>query len=95
MLKNMGLLSWLACLVILAFQGLSWLLTGNWPSITLMDGLNRLFGLDLLSLAQNLPLDIAIKAAYVCFTTELALFLWWLGVAMFLLMFLLPLVRRK
>lgn len=95
MLKTLGILAWGGCLLTLAWQGATWAVTGAWPSITLMDVFGKLFGLDLLTLARQLPLDIAAKAAYVLFTTELSLFLWWAGVAMFVLMFVLGLLGRR
>jgi hypothetical protein len=60
-----------------------------------MDVFGKLFGLDLLTLARQLPLDIAAKAAYLLFTTGLTLFLWWAGVVMFGLMFVRGLLGRK
>lgn len=95
MLKSLGMLAWGGCLLTLVWQGATWALTGAWPAPTLMDVLGRLFGLDLLTLARELPLDIAAKAAYVLFTTQLAVFLWWTGVALFGLMFVAGLLRRK
>jgi hypothetical protein len=95
MLKTLGILAWGGCLLTLAWQGAAWAVTGAWPSITLMDVFGKLLGLDLLTLARQLPLDMAAKAAYVLFTTELTLFLWWAGVAMFGLMFALGLLGRK
>lgn len=95
MLKSLGILTWGGCLLTLAWQGVTWAVTGSWPSLTLMDVFGRLFGLDLLTLARSLPLDIAAKAAYVLFTTQLTLFLWWTGVALFGLMFASGLLRRK
>jgi hypothetical protein len=49
----------------------------------------------LLTLARQLPPDMAAKAAYVLFTTELTVFLWWAGVALFGLMFAFGLLGRK
>ncbi|MGE4192381.1 MAG: potassium:proton antiporter [Pseudodesulfovibrio sp.] len=79
----------------LAFQGVSWAVTGSWPPITLMTALGRLFGLDLLDIGSTLPLDLAAKATYVLMTTELSLFLWWTGTALFCLMFAFALFVRK
>jgi hypothetical protein len=95
MLKTLGILAWGGCLLTLAWQGAAWAVTGSWSSITLMDVFGKLFGLDLLTLARQLPLDIAAKAAYLLFTTGLPLFLWWAGVAMFGLMFVRGLLGRK
>ena len=94
MLKSFGILAWGACLLTLAWQGITWILQGSWTSITLMDVLRRVFGLDLLDAVMNLPLDVAAKGVYVAMTTELAIFLWWLGVAFFALMFVLGLFRK-
>jgi hypothetical protein len=95
MLKTLGMLAWGGCLLTLAWQGAAWAVTGAWPSITLMDVFGKLFGLDLLTLARQLPPDMAAKAAYVLFTTELTVFLWWAGVALFGLMFAFGLLGRK
>lgn len=95
MLKTFGILAWGGCLLTLAYQGIHWVIYKNWPSITLMDVLHGLFGFDLLSLLRNLPLDVAAKAIFVTFTTELTLFLWWAGVVLFVLMFILGLIRKK
>ncbi|WP_319467215.1 potassium:proton antiporter [uncultured Pseudodesulfovibrio sp.] len=82
--KSSGLISWIACLLTLAYQGISWVLTASWPTITMMDTLSRI-GIDLTSLIQSLPLEYAVKAAYVLSTTELAIALWWLGATFFAL----------
>ncbi len=82
MLKNIGILAWVGCLITLAYQSVSWVIFKAWPSVTLLDVLHSLFGIDLLSFVNALPLDIAAKAVYVCFTTQLTLFFWWLGVAL-------------
>ncbi|EGB13898.1 hypothetical protein DND132_0683 [Pseudodesulfovibrio mercurii] len=95
MLKTLGMIAWIGCLMTLAWQGAAWAVTGSWPSITLMTVLGKLLGMDLLTLAGNLPLDVAAKAAYVLVTTEVAVFLWWSGVALFGLMFALGLLGRK
>ena len=94
MLKSLGILAWGGCLLTLIYQGITWVLNGSWTSITLMSVLRRLFGLDLLSAATELPLDVTAKVVYVAATTELALFLWWLGAALFALMFVLGLLKR-
>jgi hypothetical protein len=95
MLKTFAIIAWGGCLLTLAWQGAAWAVTGAWTSITLMDIFGKLFGLDLLTLAGQLPLDIAAKAAYVLFTTQLTLFLWWAGVALLGAMFALGLFGRK
>lgn len=94
MLKSFGILAWGGCLLTLANQGVGWILQGSWTSISLMDVLTRIFGFNLLDLVAKLPLEVAAKAAYVAVTTELALFLWWLGVALFALMFGLGLLKK-
>lgn len=94
MLKTLGILAWGGCLLTLAWQGAVWAVTGIRPVLTLMDVLSKLFGLNMLTLASELPLDIAAKAAYVLVSTELALFLWWAGVALFGLMFAFGLFGR-
>lgn len=94
MFKSLGFLCWIACLLVLACQSAIRLLSGSWPHLSLFDALRTLFGLDLLTAAETLPLDAAAKLLYVALTTELTLFLWWLGVAMFGLMFLTHMVRK-
>lgn len=94
MLKTLGILAWGGCLLTLIWQGAVWAVTGTRPVLTLMDVLSKLFGLDMLTLASEFPLDIAAKAAYVLVTTELALFLWWAGAALFGLMFAFGLLGR-
>lgn len=95
MLKSLGILAWGGCLLTLAFQGLTWVVTGSRTSVTLMSVLSRFFGLNLLDVGSTLPLDLAAKAAYVLLTTELSLFLWWTGAALFCLKFALALFVRK
>ena len=95
MLKLFGILAWGGCLVTLVYQGIYWVIQNSWPSLTLLDILRNLFGLDLLTAVGKLPLDVAAKALYVAFTTELSLFLWWTGVAMFGLLFLLGILKRN
>jgi hypothetical protein len=94
MLKSLGFLSWAACLLTLTYQSVSWVLFNNWPELDMFSVLNTLFGLDLLSIVEALPLDATAKLLYVALTTELALFLWWTGVAMFVLMLICQLVRK-
>ncbi|BCS87426.1 potassium:proton antiporter [Pseudodesulfovibrio sediminis] len=91
----MGFISWIGCLLVLGYQAGSWVLFKAWPSITLLDLLQIVFGIDLLSLIQHFSLEVAFKAAYVCFTTELVLFLWWLGVVMFALMIATQILFKK
>lgn len=83
MFKSLGILAWGGCLLTLAYQGLTWVFTKSWPSLTLLDILHSFFGLDTLTIIRQFPVDIGVKILYVCFTTELSIFLWWLGVTMF------------
>jgi hypothetical protein len=85
--KVLGITVWTACILVLGYQAASWIVTASWPSVTLMDTTGRV-GLDLLALARSLPLEFAIKAAYVLITTELAIALWWTGVGCFALAFI-------
>nr|WP_155932894.1 potassium:proton antiporter [Pseudodesulfovibrio alkaliphilus] len=73
--------------MLLGYQAAAWGLTAQWPSLTLMDVGSRL-GLDLLTLIRSLPLEFAIKGAYVLITTQLSVALWWAGAAFFVLAFL-------
>lgn len=82
-LKNLGLFAWAGCLFTLIIQGLAWAITGSAPSFSLLSIVSALFSWDLTSLVRSLPLEYAVKTAYVLATTELALALWWLGVACF------------
>jgi len=95
MFKTLGFLSWVGCLLTLAYQAGSWVLFKAWPSVTLLDILETFFGIDILTLIQHLSFEIAFKAIYVCFTTELAVFLWWTGVVMFGLMLTTMLLSKK
>lgn len=83
MLKYLGIIAWTGCLLSIAFQALTWVISASWPSITLMDALSAVSNTDYLTFIESLPFDIAIKAMYLCFTTQLSLFLWWFGVCMF------------
>lgn len=83
MLKTLGIIVWTGCLLVLGYQAASWVLFATWPSITLMDALSTVSNLDYFSIINSLPFDLAIKAAYVCFTTQLSLFLWWTGATLF------------
>tara|TARA_B100000683_G_scaffold277306_1_gene335089 strand:- start:2038 stop:2364 length:327 start_codon:yes stop_codon:yes gene_type:complete len=82
-LRTLGIGAWLACILTLVYQGLSWALNASWPSLTLMSVSNNLLGFDLLSILQNLPVDLAVKTIYILSTTELSIALWWLGVFFF------------
>lgn len=95
MLKIAGFLAWGGCLLVLSYQGLSWALFNEWPSITLLDVLDAIFNIDILSIIQAFPLGIAARTLYICFTTQLSLFLWWAGVVMFGLMFINQFLTKK
>lgn len=92
--KTLGIIAWSACILVLGYQSATWVVTASWPSVTLMDTGARM-GLDLLTLARSLPLEFAIKGAYVLFTTELSIALWWAGAAFFALTFLHALLFGK
>jgi hypothetical protein len=94
MLKSLGFLSWAGCLLTLTYQSVSWVLFNTWPKFDMLSTLHTLFGLDLLSVAETLPLDTVAKLLYVALTTELSLFLWWTGVVMFGLMFITRIIRK-
>ncbi|WP_285905743.1 potassium:proton antiporter [Pseudodesulfovibrio pelocollis] len=85
--KALGLIAWTACIMVLGYQTVTWTFTATWPSLTLMDIGGRL-GFDLISLIRSLPLEFAIKGAYVLITTQLSVALWWAGAAFFVLAFL-------
>lgn len=82
-MRTLGISAWLACIFTLVYQCLSWALNASWPSLTLMSVSNKFFGLDMLSILKNLPVDIAVKSIYVLATTELSIALWWFGVFCF------------
>jgi hypothetical protein len=84
---TLGVLAWSACILVLGYQAAMWAATAAWPSVTLMDISGRL-NIDLLTLIRSLPLEFALKSLYVLATTELALALWWTGVAFFALTFI-------
>ena len=94
MLKSLGFLSWAGCLLTLAYQSVSWFLFNTWPTLDMLSTLHKLFGLDLLSVAEALPPGAVVKLLYVAMTTELSLFLWWTGVIMFGLMSISLIVRK-
>lgn len=82
MLKSLGIAAWISCLVVITYQAISWVISASWPSVTLMDTMHAA-NIDILSIINSLPFDIAIKAIYVCLTTQLSLFLWWAGIISF------------
>ena len=81
MLKSLAFIVWSLCIVVLLQQMYVWLRIDAWHSLTLMDAMQNLFGWDVLSMASRLPLDLAVKGAYLLFTTGLAQALWWMGAA--------------
>jgi hypothetical protein len=92
--KTLGIVSWSACILILAYQAAVWGVTAAWPSVTLMDVGTRM-GIDLLSLVRSLPLEFALKSAYVLVTTQLSVALWWAGAVLFALAFLTTMLFGK
>jgi len=92
--KTLGLLAWTGCILLLGYQAVSWAFTAAWPSLTLMDVGGRL-GLDLLTLIRSLPLEFAIKGAYVLITTQLSVALWWAGAFFFGLALLSAVIAGK
>lgn len=80
MLIRLSFASWIACLGVLAYQGLLWLFTGSWPYLSLADMVTRFSGFDILDVASRFPLEWGIKLTYLLATTELSLALWWMGV---------------
>lgn len=94
MLKNMGIAAWVGCILVIVYQAVTWFFTANWPSITLLDGLNRL-GFEMTAHLDTLPADVTLKAAYVLVTTELSVALWWLGVGFLVLAAMVNILFRK
>lgn len=83
LLRTLGFLFWIGCILVLAYQACYWVINATWPSITLLDGTQNLLGIDLAALIQNLPLEYAMKASYFFITTELSIAFWWIGVFFF------------
>ena len=94
MLKSLGFLCWISCLLTLAYQAVYWVLFKSWPALDMFTVLRNIFGLDLVSVAEALPLDTVAKLLYVALTTELSLFLWWSGTAFFILLLVTRLARK-
>ena len=94
MLKTLGIIAWSCCLLVLGYQGVYWILYASWPSVTLLDATQKL-GIDLISIGQSLPLEMAAKSAYLCFTTELSIFFWWTGITLFSLVFVSKMFLKK
>ncbi len=94
MLKNIGIIAWAGCLMVLAYQGIYWMLYASWPSITLFDAY-RTIGFDTVSLIQSMPLEMATKIVYLCFTTELPIFLWCIGAFFFAFEFAIQIFTKK
>lgn len=95
LLRALGFLSWIGCLLVLAYQASYWVIKANWPTVTLLDGTQNLFGVNLASLFQGLPIEYGYKAAYFVITTELSVALWWTGALFFGLTFILKIVFGK
>ncbi len=95
MFKFLGIIAWAGCLLVLAYQGLLWLINGVWTSITAFDLLHAVFGLNMLSFMETLPLEMGAKLLYVALTSELTICLWWLGVAFFALALLSGILLKK
>lgn len=83
LLKSLGIGAWCLCLLILIYQGLTWVFTAHWPSITLLDASDQAH-ITISTILQNLPLEYGLKLTYVLTTTELSIALWWTGVFFFL-----------
>lgn len=94
-LRTLGLSAWVGCALVLAYQAIVWVLSASWPTPTLLDVFSGVFGLDLTSIINNLPLDIAARAIYLLITTELAIAMWWLGAFFFVLTFVCTLIFKK
>ncbi|QGY40987.1 potassium:proton antiporter [Pseudodesulfovibrio cashew] len=84
-MRALGLLAWIGCVVTLIYQTLVWVVTASWPALTLLSLAYDVLGLELASAIQSLPLDVAIKCLYVLATTELAITLWLTGALFFAL----------
>ena len=94
MLKNLGIASWIGCILVIIFQAATWFFTASWPSITLMDGLTRL-GWNPVNDIDTLPVDLTMKVAYVLLTTQLSAALWWLGAGLIGLAVIVRILFRK
>lgn len=82
-LRTLGLTVWVGCILCLAYQCMTWVFTASWPGLTLIGVFYDLLGLDLASLINSLPFEVAIKTTYLLATTELAIALWWMGAILF------------
>jgi len=94
MLKTLGIITWILCLFVLGYQTISWILFASWPSVTIMDASQQFLGIDISSLVQSLPFELAVKTAYLCLTTELSIFLWWTGITFFGLTFINSILKK-
>jgi hypothetical protein len=92
--KALGIVAWSACILVLGYQAAAWAITASWPSVTLMDVGGRM-GIDFLALVRSLPLEFALKGAYVLVTTQLPVALWWAGAVFFALTFLTSMLFGK
>lgn len=84
-LRKIGIMAWLGCIATLLYQTTTWALTASWPSLSLLKVTYGLFGWDMTTPMHSLPAEYVMKILYVLTTTELALALWWLGAASFIL----------
>jgi len=94
-LRALGMLSWIGCALTLTFQSLSWIFTGNWRSLPLLDISSTFLGVDFLSIIHSLPLEMAVKAIYLLSTTELAVIFWWAGIFFFIVTLLWKVLLKK
>ena len=94
-LRILGIVAWIGCLLSLAYQSLTWIVTATWPTMSLLSIFYDLLGMDLAAVIRSLPLDIGVKTLYVLATTELVITLWWAGVVLFILAVLSKLIRGK
>lgn len=95
LLRALGFVAWGGCLATLCYQAIYWVITAHWPSLTLLDGVQGLTGIDLITILQKLPLEYGYKAAYVFVTTELSISFWWVGVFFFATTLLYKVVFKK
>lgn len=83
-LRTLGIAAWVGCIMTLTGQAVTWVFTGAWPPLTLLDVADTL-DVSVGSPLRSLPMEYMIKGFYVLTTTELSLSLWWLGVLCFAL----------
>jgi len=93
--RTLGLCAWGACILVLTYQALMWVISASWPTMTLMDVTSDLLGVDLVTLVKSLPIEFALKTTYLLVTIELSIALWWMGVCFFGLTFISKVVFGK